>query len=134
MKAKLLVVSCALFGLLNSSLVLAQSSPADKEVFAMLKGFYTNYIRTFNQYPTDEKKLDPLLKANCDPLLLARLKKKTESGDLDYDPFFEGAGCRCTIHQGWGYVERAGRMFSGLLSELFEKRWQDAAGSVQGNG
>jgi hypothetical protein len=69
--------------------IFLKGANADKEIFAMLRSFYTKYIQTFNQYPTDEEKLRPLLKANCDPQLLARLKKKTENGDLDSDPFLK---------------------------------------------
>lgn len=96
-KAKFSMMLCALLGLLEGGLVRAQGNPSpgptpaspDKEVFAMLKSFYTKYIQTFNDYPTDEKRLQPLLKANCDPQLLAKLKKKAEGGDLDSDPFLK---------------------------------------------
>jgi len=66
-----------------------RAQPSDEEVFAMLKTFYTKYIRTLNKYPTEERKLQPLLKANCDAKLLARLKEKKWSGKLDYDPFLK---------------------------------------------
>ncbi|HVU95364.1 MAG TPA: DUF3828 domain-containing protein [Puia sp.] len=66
-----------------------RARPSDEEVFAMLRGFYTKYIRTLNKYPTDERKLQPLLKANCDAKLLARLDDKKWSGSLDYDPFLK---------------------------------------------
>jgi|GEM_PF-2668603 len=66
-----------------------RAQPSDEEVFAMLRRFYTKYIRTLNKYPTDERKLQPLLKANCDAKLLARLNDKKWSGSLDYDPFLK---------------------------------------------
>ena len=69
--------------------IFVKAGPSDEEVFAMLRGFYTKYIRTLNKYPTDERKLQPLLKANCDPKLLARLQEKKWSGTLDYDPFLK---------------------------------------------
>jgi len=56
---------------------------------AMLRKFYTAYIRTANRYQTDEDRLRPLLKAHCDPRLIARLQDKKYSGDLDYDPFLK---------------------------------------------
>src|SRR5258706_4807038 len=89
MKTKLPVVLCVLFGLLNGGLVPAQSSPTDKEVFSMLKTFYTNYILTWNNVSSPEKKLDSILKQYCDPQLLSKIKHKTKTGELDYDPFLK---------------------------------------------
>jgi len=66
-----------------------KAGPSDAEVFAMLRTFYSKYIRTLNKYPTDERKLKPLLKANCDSKLLARLQNKKWDGKLDYDPFLK---------------------------------------------
>ena len=89
MKAKLPVVLCLFLGLSYGGRVRAQDSPADKEVYAMLQKFYTSYILTWNNVPGPEKMLDFILNKYCDAQLLGKIKKRTESGDLDYDPFLK---------------------------------------------
>ncbi|HTI91872.1 MAG TPA: DUF3828 domain-containing protein [Puia sp.] len=89
-RAKLPVMLCAFWGILLCGGVQAQDSTADrKEVFSLLKTFYTSYILTFNDLPNSEKKLDAILKKYCDGQLLSKIKQKTESGDLDSDPFLK---------------------------------------------
>jgi hypothetical protein len=76
-------------GEFDAKYIFVKAGPSDEEVFAMLRSFYAKYIRTLNKYPTNEKKLLPLLKANCDAGLLARLENKKWNGKLDYDPFLK---------------------------------------------
>ncbi|WP_431216259.1 DUF3828 domain-containing protein [Puia sp. P3] len=88
--AKLPVILCALFGILLCGQVKGQDSTADKkEVFAQLKTFYTSYILAFNDLPHSAKKLDAIMKKYCDSQLLSKINKKSESGELDYDPFLK---------------------------------------------
>jgi len=88
--AKLPVILCALFGILLCGQVKGQDSTADKkEVFAQLKTFYTSYILAFNDLPHSAKKLDAIMKKYCDSQLLSKINKKSESGELDDDPFLK---------------------------------------------
>ena len=73
----------------DAKYVFVKAGPSEEQVVAMLRGFYGKYIRTLNKYPADERKLQPLLKANCDPGLLAKLKERKWDGKLDYDPFLK---------------------------------------------
>jgi len=88
--ARLPVILCALFGILVCGRAQGQDSTADKkEVFALLKTFYTSYILAWNDLPHSEKKVDGILKKYCDGQLLSKIKQKTESGELDDDPFLK---------------------------------------------
>jgi hypothetical protein len=88
--AKLPAILCALVGVLLCGRVQAQDSTAEKkEVFSLLKTFYTSYIVAFNDLPHSEKKLDAILKKYCDGQLLSKIKQKTESGEMDDDPFLK---------------------------------------------
>jgi len=94
-QTKLSVLLCSLF-LLSGRAVRAQSaqdsrtSPADEEVFAMLKEFYTGYILGFTDIsPEGRKREDSILRKYCEPALLRKIDKKTRSGELDWDPFLD---------------------------------------------
>jgi len=88
-KIIMFVIPVVFFGMLPFDKVQAQNSPSDKQVFPMLKRFYTSYILALNSVPGSEKKLDSILTAYCDGRLLKKIKQRTEAGDLDYDPFLK---------------------------------------------
>lgn len=88
-RLKIPILLCTFLGLFRYGLVQAQNSPADKEVLSMLKSFYTGYVLTWNNFPTQQEKLDSILKIYCDPNLLSKIRRLTKSGELDYDPFLK---------------------------------------------
>jgi hypothetical protein len=62
---------------------------ADEEAFGFLREFYTGYMTTWEDFPTDEKKADSVLAKYCDASLLSEIKRKTVEEELDYDPFLK---------------------------------------------
>ncbi|MDQ2769613.1 MAG: YbjP/YqhG family protein [Bacteroidota bacterium] len=93
MKTKFLIslIIVGFMSMTNYACVQAQNTPSDKQVFVMLKEFYTTYItESSKSLATDNlDRIFAIQKKYCTVSLLNKINAQFKSGQLEADPFLQ---------------------------------------------